>query len=352
VGRIRIVTLCALAGCWKTGRSELPEGVVDFVPAAGGPAGWVVERYDFPENMLCPDDNVGAYYFVYPEGVPGPFAGALVLHSGAFDYVPEPSLTDPLAGDHFQDPSRLDADWSVRRVFATLGMYEDPDETEEVHTGALPAALATANVAMVLPANCWADWWHNKPGVASNDFATEQFDRQGRFAAEWAYRMVSEPGFPTANRLQLPAGLTFDTSRVYMVGLGEGGRGVSELLHDAALIQPTAVAIDSSVDDLRPFYDDAALYQVTIDGLGRLFPDGRDSTIDSSLSTAPAIPKIAYVYSSLDTEIPVGAHDAALARLAGMGGNASVTDVAVARHVLLNSDLLLAQQTVTFVTTP
>lgn len=334
--------LIVLAGCWKIDRTELPEGKVAFEPVAGGPSGWVVERFEFDATVTCPDDEPGAFYMIYPEGAAQTLPVAVILHSGAFDYVLNPPATDPLAGDHFQDETRLEREWAVRRVFETLGMYDSDDRFED-HLGTLPAELATQGVAMIVPANCWGDWWHNFQGTAENDFANDRFYRNGRYAADFSLRLALEPGWAPAHRMELP--VVLDPTEVYLVGLGEGGRGAAELLH--AGLQPTAVVIDSSADDLRPYYDDA-LYEGTVAGLNRIFPQGRDSTLETSLSTVPgALPPTAYLYSSLDAQIPAGAHAAAIAKVNASAGG-WVYDAAVSKHVLTNSDPVMAQQAVLF----
>ena len=41
-----LALLPALGGCWKLDPAELPDSVVAFDPAIGGPEGWVVESFD------------------------------------------------------------------------------------------------------------------------------------------------------------------------------------------------------------------------------------------------------------------------------------------------------------------
>lgn len=334
--------ILGLCGCWKLDPAELPESVVAFDPLIGGPEGWVVE--EIGTDNVCPDGNTAPFYVVYPETSAAPLPVAVILHSGAFDYAVQPPATDPLAGPHFQPESRLERDWAVRQAFAMLGMYAETDPKED-HFGALAAALANANIAMIVPTNCWGDWWHNKSGVQGNDFATDRFERNGLFAAEWAYRMASEPGFPSANRVELPVQL--DNTQVYLIGLGEGGRGVGELLALGVTQPPKAILVDSSSDSLAPFYADPTLYDPVIQGLNRIFPTGTAETTEASLASVPMLPRAAYLYSSLDTEIPAGAHDAAITRISGNAQN-WIYDAGVSKHVLLGSDAALAGQAVTW----
>jgi hypothetical protein len=332
----------ALAGCFDTTLATLPQGIVEFVPASGGPAGWVVETNEMDASITCPDGQIAQWLAVYPEGATAPMPVAVVLHSGAFDYLTGASPTDPLSGTSFQPEPRLNRDWAVRRVFFTLGMYDEVDV--ETSTGTLAAALANHGVAMLLPVDCWGDWWHNEAGTADNAFVDDHFYRNGRFMADFTWRLAAEPGFASANRIALP--FTPD-GQVYAVGLGEGGRGVGELIVAGAT--PTAAIVDSSTDDLRPYYEQPDLYQPVIDGLNRIFPGGANDTITASLANASPLPPIVYVYSSLDAQIPVGSHDPALARLGGRD-DATIIDAAVQKHVLLNDDAALADQAVTTMT--
>lgn len=344
-----LLLLPAIGGCWKTDLTELPEGLIAFDPAADAPEGWVVQGFEV-DQIDCPDGFSPTFYLVYPEAPAGPMNSAVLLHSGAFDYVLSPSANDPLSGDHYQPVSRLSRDWSVERVFVTLGMYPNDDAVEE-HDGAVAAALAARDVAFMAPANCWGDWWHNAVPGAENDILGDQFQRNGRQAAEAAFRMMNEPGFASALRVELPIELTGTT---YIVGLGEGGRGVAEILNADDAYRAAGVVIDSSVDDMRPYYDaaDPGLYREIMGGLNRIFPDGRDTTMSGSITQTGVLPeKVAYVYSSLDDKIPVGAHDAAVARLQAYPGG-FVYDAKRPDHVFLNADPELAAQVLDFVVGP
>ena len=151
-----------LSGCWKSNPAVLPAGRVDFAPKALPTiTGWVVESFD--TSLTCPDGLPAPLYVVSPATSAGPLPVAVILHSGAFDYVPDPPANDPIGGPHLQDPPRLSREWAIRRVFATLGMYDAADPVEQP-LGALPGALAEANVAMVIPGNCWGDWWQQFGG--------------------------------------------------------------------------------------------------------------------------------------------------------------------------------------------
>ena len=334
------LVMIALTGCIRTDYADLPVSTVEVTPAAGGPSGWLAEQFTIDPSITCPNGDVASFYVVYPEGVTTPVPVALILHSGPFDYITgDPPATAPLAGQALQSPTRLTDEWASRRVFSTLGMYDDGDP--EAPTGALVADLMNRGVAMILPANCWGDWWHSHQSVQDNDFATDHFYRNGRFLSTFSWRIATEPGFATANRLVMP--VTFDSTRVWLIGLGEGGRGAVDVMA-AGLAKPTAALIDSSADDLRPYYDSPELYQPIITGLDRIYTGGRDTTQEDSIAglDSSALPPVVFVYSSLDTSIPTESQNAALQRLAG--GGHTVIDTQMTGHVFTNQDPAVAAQ--------
>ncbi|MCO4746027.1 MAG: hypothetical protein KC912_14625 [Proteobacteria bacterium] len=351
--RTFIGLLVLLSGCWNGEPSSLTTGETAFTPDAGTLAGWRVQTFDMgneDDAFACPDGSGNHFYIVYPDDAEGPQATAVLLHSGAFDWVVEPDPTDPLAGDHFSTDNRLSGEFSAGKVFATLGMYPDIDE-EEASTGALALALAERRVTLVIPGNCWGDMWHNRAEDAENDTVTDGFLRRGGDAAAYAWRFASEPGFPTAQRITPP--VAFDTDALYLVGLDEGGRGVTELLADGA--SPAGVLLDSTADDLAPYYADTVLYEPVLVGLNRMFPDGESSTVVGSLhDTATPLPdRIAYLYSSLDGSQPSGSHEAAVTRLETAaaevdGPTVWINDTLQATHVGTASDTALAGQAADF----
>lgn len=335
--RLPLLLLCS--ACWKLDTAELPLTALDFAPAAGGPEGWMVTPYTF--DLTCPDGEPSRWMVVHPvdtdpETTVMPVA--VVLHSGAFDFVLAPLADDPLTGPHFAEPSRLEMPYGVRQAFTTLGMYP-AEGTTEIHDGTLVAALAERGVASLVPANCWGDLWHNSRGTQGNDFAADYFFRDGRTAAEWAFRLVAEPTFGTAFGLDLP--FVPDPAAIYVIGLGDGGRGAAEILsvdvdrdgdHD---LHPTAVLVDSTADDLRPYFDDPAAYGNQINGLLRIFPDGEAATKVGALFTSELPARLGIVYGLSDPEVPA----ATLAPLLGVADQ--VDDLWVApyeteAHVLLN----------------
>jgi hypothetical protein len=336
-----------LAGCWKDDLAQIPPGVLEFQPEIEAPAGWLV--MPVPAGLECPDGEPAQSYLLYPQEAEGkgPIPGAVLYHSGTFDFVFAPDASDPLLGTHYREPSRLTAQWAIRQVFATLGMYPDQDQTQ-VLDGSLPVALAERGVATLLPANCWGDLWANKRGGADNDFTADFFFREGRATTEWSYRFLVDPAFAASFDVELP--ISIDPAEIYALGLGEGGRAVAELLsidNDADTVpdyQVTAAFVDSTSDDLRVYFQDAGLYATTVEGLTRLFPDreveglvvsGVERTASGSFWSAPLPPRLAYLYSTADPLLPESIHEAAVTRLESLD-SAWVYGIETRAHVLSN----------------
>lgn len=354
---VSIGTSLIASACWKTDLVSLPEDRVPLSPEAGAPQDWVVETFEL--DIQCPNGENSKFYLAYPESaditglaedeVAETIPLAVIYHSGAFDYVFAPSPEDPLAGATLQVESRLNDEWAIRRVFVTMGMYPNDDADVEFHTGALAGALATNGIAMLLPSNCWGDAWHNRSALAENDYSSDLFFRNGRTAAEFAWRHATE-AFPPSSPLDLP--IAVDLDHVYAIGLGDGGRGVSELLsamdEDPSFeVTPAAVVVDSLPDDLRAYYEAPALYNETIIGLNRLFPDGGDSTTTGSfgfLRNVAFPPRVGYLYSTGDSTIPASSHNAALAKLPGSGTDLWVYQAITQAHVLTAGSNELAWQ--------
>lgn len=270
-----LAVLPLLSGCWTL---DLPDVDVDrlpLTPAVGAPEGWFVEGF---ETVLdCPDGEPARFWIVYPtwadkrvDSQAPSVPMALVFHSGALDYVPDPDPADPTAGPTWQQDlggeNRLTAAWAGRHVFAGLGLYPNYERAED-HAGTLAAALAAKGIASLWMGNCWGDLWHNRQSSEQpNNVALDQFDRNGRTGAEFAWRYAFEQ-FPESNPLVLP--VRADTERIFVVGLGDGSRAVGELLavlenadQDPTLdpvyrYRPHAVFLDSPVDDYRPYFADA-----------------------------------------------------------------------------------------------
>ncbi|MBX2803586.1 MAG: hypothetical protein KTR31_38260 [Myxococcales bacterium] len=328
-----------ISGCWKDDFARIPAESLAFRPeGTDAPEGWAILGID--TALDCPDGQTSRFYLLHPTD-PGsePIAGAVLYHSGSFDFVFSPDATAPLDGDHLADPARLSSEWSFQQVFATLGMHPDV-VPGEVHDGLLPARLAEAGVAVMLPANCWGDLWAARRGVADNDFGADFFYREGRAAAEWGFRVLADPAFALALGIELP--VTIDPEQVYAVGLGEGSRAVLEMLsidndEDGQGDYSVAGALlDSAPDDLRYFYDNEGQFPQVMQGLRRIFPGGPAQTTTGSVFSADVLPTpLVYVYSSSDPALPAQVHTAAVDRISGREG-VSVFDVGSADHVFVN----------------
>lgn len=330
----------ALSGCFKTDLAELPDSAVAFEPEAeGAPADWSVQAIDM--DITCPDGEKTRFYLVYPDEAANSGSAvpaAVVYHSGSFDFVYAPTTDEPLEGTHFATPNRLNHGWAIREIFVTLGML--PDEiADTTHTGVLPVALANEGVAMLFPSNCWGDWWHNRSAIEGNDFDADYFNREGRTTAEWGYQLLADPNFAAAFQIEMP--IVVDTNEVYAIGLGEGGRAVTELLsidndEDGVTdYTPAGALVDSTADDLSIFFADPALFGNAVAGLSRIFPDA--DTSQGSLASAAIPERFGYLYALQDPEIPRASHLQAMDLLLSDTSKwVYVTDST--QHVLLNGD--------------
>jgi hypothetical protein len=330
--------LWTLAGCWKTEFSALPTDALAFEPASGGPADWRVTT--FTSDLSCPDDSDPSFLLVHPEDgtTDDVFPIAVLFHSGSFDFVLAPVSTDPLHGAHYAEPGRLDAVFSTRQAFATLGMTPDPTGLE-VHDGSLVSEFANRGVVTLLPPNCWGDLWHNAIAATPNTFTSDYFFREGRTSAEWAWRMASDATFRELLGVEFP--IATDPARVFAIGLGEGARAVGELLvldidrDGDADPHPAAILVDSPFDDVGVIFDDPTDYGNAINGLQRVFPGGPDEADVGALWSGPLPARTGYVASTADPAIPVGANAPLLAALAGLP-EAWVQEIDAEGHIWLD----------------
>jgi len=282
--------------------------VPDQVPL--GVEGWSVQFQE--SDVACPDGKAAPQLWVHPneEEVN---SVALILHSGAVDHLSAPDSEDPTFGTHASGQNRLSSDWALRRISATAGMSPN-DDPSEVHQGTLVRALADAEVASLLPGNCWGDRWHNDADHP-NDVEADAFERVGRLQAFQAWD-------------------SFDTTDRYLIGLGDGGNGAAELLHAGAT--PSAILIDSSPDDLATYEEQPELYAGVLAGLARTHPTG-DYTTSSIVGVSDPI---LYAYAPLDESLPADIHAAALDSLSG---GSVILPVDTTGHVLTNGDADLAR---------
>lgn len=367
-----LLAVPALAGCWKVDAALLTADRVAFAPDVGAPEGWFVEALPLDPTLetRCPDGESAIFVAVYPgdadrrtrPDAPS-LPTAILFHSGAFDFVSTESFNDPTTLEDeslltFQETnggdSRLTLPWALRRVYTALGHYPNLDPSES-HAGALPAALAEKGIAMLWPVNCWGDLWHNRRGVAENDFRSDLFSRDGRTAAEFVFRHALGP-FPPANPVELP--FFVDSERLFLVGLGDGSRAVGELLTADGPYAATAAVLDSPVDDYTPVFNSTAIAANPVrEGLRRIFP-GLDAGNAPELlgDGAPSgIPpgrepdRMALLLSANDLVVPANANvDLLTFFKARDPGDYPVRTTLDPEHVLSNADVQLAKDLADF----
>lgn len=297
-----------LTGCWKT-YDEL--NVIDFSdvsyknPLVDAPTR--VRMFDL--DLFCPDGEPARLFAVYGEDQDEAGPAAIVLHSGAFDYVVDPEEDgDVLAGEHYHLDSRLTRAWGNDKVWETLGVHRYEIEPPEENLGTLPAALADAGFIQLYPANCWGDLWHGESGGQQGEPDFDGFDRNGLGFAWQTVRMLTEPEFGVDKGFEVP--VTW-TGELYLIGLGMGGRGVAELLLHEDMVDVSGILVDSSPDDLTPYVENPVLWEDEVEGLERIFGFEQVSIGDLddwSLLEASAqklLPdRVGYLWSDLDPRVP------------------------------------------------
>ena len=293
------------------------------------PAGWTISTTD--SGYTCPDGDPALVTVIAPAGEPD--AVAVVIPDGSFDYVLEPDLADPLAGAHFQSPSRLDGEWALRQSWAVAGLYTSGDPAVS-HSGSLAVALTRRGAAVVIPSLCWGDY-----GQAQGDASgIEGFRRQGATMVRWTWDTVmADPG-------ALGIAGSAPEERV-LVGLGEGGRGAAEVVIKTTNA-PTARLGDSADDNLGVYWDDPGAWADRVIGLDRIVPGGPSQAAARSLAGATLPARTALVYSSADPQLPAGAIDALVTRVTQING--MVVDPGEVRHVQTAGDAAVADEVVGF----
>ncbi len=249
------------------------------------------------QGYICPDGLDARVYLVEPAtpaSATEPRPLALLLHGRNFDRV-------ELSGLHPFDEDRLSTEWATNQVESLLGM-ESALGASARGEGAWVAALLEQGFAVAVPANCWGDLWH---GRGDNDYE-ERFFRFGAYLASEAIQMASRrPGISAETLL--------------VVGMGEGGRGLMELITDG--VQIDGAVVDSTPDWLSPWLAQSAVNHAEIDVLFAIYyaelqgivePAAklnalralleRDSLVNAVLERGFRTP-ILYAYSSLDQNV-------------------------------------------------
>ncbi len=200
---------------------------------------WLMSGY------TCPDTDTARVYLAYSNDIETPAPLAVVLHPDAFDYVRSDGST--FSSEVGED--RLTVEWAANAAEKILGIYGSSPSSH--NPGALVAELVRSGFYVVVPTDCWGDLWHN---TGDNQY-TEGFLRYGLYLADdslsWAL-----------NRLDV------DEDKILLAGLGEGGRGVVDLIGFGWDEQ--AILIDSSPDYLPPIFGDPANADF-IEGLDKIY---------------------------------------------------------------------------------
>jgi hypothetical protein len=319
----------------------LPEGPSAWEPWIQAPADYEVVRLESP--FECPDGAPAELVIVRPAPAAGPAPVAVLLHEGAFDYAISPTPEAPLAGPTWRSPTRLGAPWAVRRAWAVAGLWTTDDPAID-HAGALPVALAETGHVVLIPGLCWGDMGAN----AADNAALDGFARNGRVLVTWTWRAATEPGFLAAEGVD--PGFEPDPARALLAAAGQGARGAAAILHDTSLARPASLLLDSVEDDLDPYYDDPASWADVVAGLDRIWPGGRTSAQALRVANATRPPRTALVLSAADPRIPAGTIDELSIAIQQQGGR--VVDTSQARHVQMASDIVLARDTVMWLTAP
>ena len=344
--------LLALAGCWKPYDSLVPLNFSAVPYEVDGLDSTDAVITSFESDLVCPDGEAARFFAIYREGDTGPAPVAIVFHSGPFDYILDPDEESPLSGEGYYLDSRLQRTWGVSKVWETMGLlYPQQLDDAEVNLGTLPAALTDAGVVQIYPSNCWGDLWHNWPDVQDNA-AEDGFDRAGLEMAFRMIQMVIEPS--AASDLGFSVPVQFDTSELYLIGLGDGGRAVSELMLTGDLPPVAGALFDSSPDLLSAYVADPDAYSAEITGLERIFGEENTGNLDAwSLSAIPsdAWPdRLGWIWSEVDSRLPLGSLEGTAATLEA-GGAGWVYQTGLEGHVFTNGDRALADGAVNYLMT-
>jgi hypothetical protein len=241
-----------MTGCWIDDEFEEYDLVVTPFENDYVVRGTASLEVTLAQGYECPDGRTARIYYLEPDGVAGPRPLAVLFHGRTFDYV------DP-QGEHYEGVDRLSSPWAATQVQELLGLTEDVTTPSE---GAWAAALLEQGWTVALPADCWGDLWH---GRGNNDLAGEHFLRLGSYLASDVIRLAQERD-------------GVSTQRVLAIGLGEGGRAISELVGDG--VELDAVIIDSSPDWLAPVVTDTVFNQDYVGGLLRIYDDETGAILD------------------------------------------------------------------------
>jgi hypothetical protein len=257
-------SLCAaLAGCWIEPAGEDFDLRTTPFSNAWLARGHATMQVALADGYTCPDGREAQVWLIDPQQAAAGRPLALLFHGNAFDH-------ENAAGEHWQGVDRLNAAAGISAVEAVSGIRATYGTLGA--DGAWVASFIEAGYSVAIPVNCWGDLWH---GRGDND-PREGFLRLGAYLADDTARIASERFAPGA---------------VVAVGLGDGGRAVTELLQWPAGI--AAAVVDGSPDWLPPALDEAALHSAEIEGWSAIWhadlegiddPDARRTALRAALT--------------------------------------------------------------------
>ncbi len=312
----------------------------------------VIQAFD--TELSCPDGEPARVFVAFRKSLTGAAPTALLLHSGAFDYIVQPDEADPIGGVHYRADSRLSRQWGIAKVWETLGLSRFPVDPEEASLGTLPATLVDAGYVVVLPANCWGDLWYGEELADPSD-AEPGLSRYGGGFAQVMVDAMFSPETTAELGVRIPVSVNLE--EVHLIGLGSGGRGAAQLLSSGANTSRSfrSVVIDSSPDLLGAYLADPLTWGPEIAGYEDIY-GGALATIDQSssiyaLAQANALPaRTAVIWSSLDTQVPAGAILPTGLAVNELGGGQVAVDSGLEGHVSSNRDVDLAANVVAYMT--
>jgi hypothetical protein len=291
----------------------------------------------FDSNLRCPDGELASFFAVYPI-TDTSLPIAVVFHTGALDYG------DTVSEDEvFQASNRLTKRWAASRIWETLNLTELELDTGVVDLGTLPTALANAGVAQIYPSNCWGDYWHNGLEHNPNNSIAEGYDRQGFDMAQLMIDLLDNESL--AGDLGFNFDQKFDTSSIYWVGMGSGGRAITELLLAGNSV-PSGIIFDSTPDDLQPYLSDNETYTFEQTAIERIFLD--ENLGNFTLDTVTSLPaSTVWIYSNGDPQHPQESFSSGANVIENIEGS-WITDRNQNGHVFINQNMQLAEQSVQF----
>jgi hypothetical protein len=300
----------------------------------------------FETTMLCPDESPATFHMVYRTSTTEPAPVVILLHSGAFDYVMDPGEDGPLSGRHYHADSRLSGEFATRKVWETLGLQIDDLDLAEDNQGTLPAAFINRGAVLMLPGNCWGDLWRNDEESQPNDLDLDGFVRNGRAFASWMTQFLTDPELAESQNIAWPTNI--DGSQIHAVGLGDGGRGVLELLEHSESPTFAGAAVDSVPDRLAAYFEQPADFEDEIEGIERLFEDETAIQNATFVNTQSLPDRFYFLWSSADTQMPISVIRPAATALRNLSSGVKVKNATIQGHVLSNSDMLLAEEMADF----